>query len=275
MASNEEIKFSVERILNATRGNGRNATSGVLHSIDSILIRPTSGVRHSMDSILARPTSVHHSIDSILSNSTGTNPGRSHRFQPYPVPSSDVRRSTIQPQQPMQSNNTAMGMSDVSTRMFVSTTSTVKDEPVSATSAASDPPMASTSSVTGRIVEATVKDQYTPMMSTVKIEPESTMSNAGDKSKSLASTVTDEIAEATTSTMPDQSSSSPMESSSEDETPPASRFQCSKCGKSYSHQPSLSRHMQSHRGVKFVCQRCGEVFTRADSLKKHIANNCC
>ena len=110
MASNNDIKFSVDRILNNASGNGGNATSGILHSIDSILNRSTSGIRHSMDSILARPSSspIPHSVDSIPgrsvgNNSTGTTRGRSTdpvdrsqrrsvalRFQPFPGPSSDV-----------------------------------------------------------------------------------------------------------------------------------------------------------------------------------------
>lgn len=50
------------------------------------------------------------------------------------------------------------------------------------------------------------------------------------------------------------------------------RYGCYKCGKSYKHQPTLSRHFKYEcDGVrKFVCPICGKSYLQKYDAKKHI-----
>jgi len=49
------------------------------------------------------------------------------------------------------------------------------------------------------------------------------------------------------------------------------RFDCDKCGKSFSSVTNLQRHDDGvHLGVKFNCDRCEQTFSQKSNLKNHI-----
>nr|KAF7410747.1 hypothetical protein H0235_013354 [Vespula pensylvanica] len=50
-------------------------------------------------------------------------------------------------------------------------------------------------------------------------------------------------------------------------------YQCTKCGKRYKNQSSLSRHIRYGCGptkLKCVCPHCGRIYSRPDTLADHV-----
>jgi KRAB domain-containing zinc finger protein len=57
------------------------------------------------------------------------------------------------------------------------------------------------------------------------------------------------------------------------ETSLEKKFQCQNCDKSYSHNNSLIRHIQTvHQFLRFQCNLCSSEFTQKSSLTEHCRN---
>ena len=49
------------------------------------------------------------------------------------------------------------------------------------------------------------------------------------------------------------------------------KFECKKCGKSFSDKSGLSRHTKSiHEGKRYNCERCDKTFSGKSSLSEHV-----
>ena len=50
----------------------------------------------------------------------------------------------------------------------------------------------------------------------------------------------------------------------------AGQYPCNKCEKTFSHKPSLYKHIKSiHEGANYPCDECGNIFTQRENLIRH------
>ncbi|CAB4055810.1 KRAB [Lepeophtheirus salmonis] len=76
----------------------------------------------------------------------------------------------------------------------------------------------------------------------------------------------------TSSSSGDSDSSSPLNSSEEDECAPTTShrtFLCPSCPKSFKTKSNLNQHLRTHMPQKFICESCGRILFSESGLRYH------